>query len=37
MYVEHGYAKRYGVDDGELAELVGGIWTSEQLIAGRRQ
>ena len=23
MYVEHGYAKRYGVDDGELAELVG--------------
>jgi alanine dehydrogenase len=34
MYVEHGYAKRYGVDDGELAELVGGIWTREQLIAG---
>ena len=29
MYVEHGYAKRYGVDDGELAELVGGIWTRE--------
>ena len=34
MYVEHGYAKRYGVDDGELAELVGGIWTREQLIGG---
>ena len=34
MYVEHGDAKRYGVDDGELAELVGGIWTREQLIAG---
>ena len=29
MYVEHGDAKRYGVDDGELAELVGGIWTRE--------
>jgi hypothetical protein len=34
MYVEHGYAKRYRVDDGELAELVGGIWTREQLIGG---
>lgn len=34
MYLEHGYGGRYGVADSELAELVGGIWTRDQLIAG---
>ena len=34
MYLEHGYGERYGVADGELAELVGGIRTREQLTAG---
>jgi hypothetical protein len=31
MYLEHGYGERYGVADGELAELVGGI----SVAAGR--
>src|ERR1700682_2197167 len=34
MYLEHGYGERYRVADGELAELVGGIRTREQLTAG---
>jgi alanine dehydrogenase len=34
MYFEHGYGERFGVTEGELAELVGGIWTREQLLAG---
>jgi alanine dehydrogenase len=34
MYFEHGYGERFGVTEGELAKLVGGIWTREQLLAG---
>lgn len=32
-FLEHGYGARFGATDHELAELVGGIGTREQLVA----
>ena len=34
IFVEHGYGAEFGATDDALAELVGGIRTREQLIAG---
>jgi alanine dehydrogenase len=34
IFVEHGYGSEFGATDDVLAELVGGIRTSEELIAG---
>lgn len=33
IYLEHGYGSRFGFDDADLAPLVGGHRTREQLIA----
>ena len=34
IFLEHGYGADFGATDDELADLVGGIGTREQLIAG---
>jgi hypothetical protein len=34
IFREHGYGEEFGATDDALAELVGGIRTREQLIAG---
>jgi alanine dehydrogenase len=34
LYVEHGYAQRYGMGDEDLRPLVGGVESREQLLAG---
>ena len=34
IFLEHGYGQEFGATDDALAELVGGIRTREQLIAG---
>jgi alanine dehydrogenase len=34
IFLEHGYAAEFGATDDALAELVGGVRTREQLIAG---
>ena len=34
IFLQHGYGEEFGAADDALAELVGGIRTSEQLIAG---
>jgi alanine dehydrogenase len=34
IFVEHGYGSEFGATDDVLAELVGGVRTREQLIAG---
>jgi len=34
IYLEHGYGAEFGATDDALAELVGGIRTREELIAG---
>ena len=34
IFLEHGYGAHFGATDDGLAELVGGIWSREQLIAG---
>ncbi|PKQ24167.1 MAG: alanine dehydrogenase [Actinobacteria bacterium HGW-Actinobacteria-5] len=35
VFLEHGYGERFGLPDTELAPLVGGFASREQLVAGR--
>ena len=32
IFLEHGYGERFGIDDGDLAPLVGGVRSREQLM-----